>query len=102
MLAAIGYSPLQVIVIVIVIVISKLLKRYSKAKRTRAPAYSRTLRRIKGGFPKGGSREAQVRFPEYQKETSQVNFRLMAEYNISVSRLTKLHSRFTSNGVIEY
>ena len=36
----------------IVIVISKLLKRYSKAKRTRAPAYSRALRRIKGGFPK--------------------------------------------------
>jgi len=25
--------------------------------------------------------------------SSQVNFRLMAEYNISVSRLTKLHSR---------
>src|SRR6218665_3930154 len=39
--------------IVIVIVISKFLKRYSKAKRTRAPAYSRALRRIKGGFPKG-------------------------------------------------
>ena len=32
----------------IVIVISKFLKRYSKAKRTRAPAYSRALRRIKG------------------------------------------------------
>jgi len=31
----------------IVIVISRLLKRYSKAKRTRAPAYSRALRRIK-------------------------------------------------------
>src|SRR6218665_931505 len=31
------------VVIVIVIVISKLLKRYSKATRTRAPAYSRTL-----------------------------------------------------------
>ena len=39
--------------LVIVIVISKLLKRYSKAKRTRAPAYSRALRRIKGGFSKG-------------------------------------------------
>src|SRR6218665_1579485 len=47
--------------VLIVIVISKLLKRYSKAKRTRAPAYSRALRRIKGGFPKVGSREAQVR-----------------------------------------
>src|SRR6218665_863012 len=32
------------------------------------------------------------------RESSQVNFRLMAEYNISVSRLTKLHSRLTSNG----
>src|SRR6218665_1537517 len=41
-------------IIVIVIVISKLIKRYSKAKRTRAPAYSRALRRIKGGFSKGG------------------------------------------------
>src|SRR6218665_1503354 len=49
----------------IVIVISKLLKRYSKAKRTRAPAYSRALRRIKGGLQRG-SEEAQVRFPEYQ------------------------------------
>jgi len=35
-------------------------------------------------------------------QSSQVNFRLMAECNISVSRLTKLHSRFTSNGAIEY
>ena len=34
----------------VVIVISKFLKRYSKAKRTGAPAYSRALRRIKGGF----------------------------------------------------
>src|SRR6218665_2616277 len=52
----------------IVIVISKFLKRYSKAKRTRAPAYSRALRRIKGGFQRG-SRKAQVRFPEYQEGT---------------------------------
>src|SRR6218665_2355380 len=42
--------------IVIIIVISKFLKRYSKAKRTRAPAYSRALRQINGGFPKGRSR----------------------------------------------
>ena len=40
------------LIIVIVIVISGFLKRYSKAKRTRAPAYSGALRRIKGGFPK--------------------------------------------------
>ena len=51
----------------IVIVISRFLKRYLKAKRTRVLAYSRALRRIKGGFPKERSREAQVRFPEYQK-----------------------------------
>src|SRR6218665_4110745 len=43
---------------VIVIVNSKLQKRYSKAKRTRAPAYSRALRRIKGGFPKGVKRSS--------------------------------------------
>src|SRR6218665_572357 len=53
----------------IIIVISKLLRRYSKAKSTRAPAYSRALRRIKEGFPKGESREVQVRFPEYQEGT---------------------------------
>src|SRR6218665_2948380 len=42
---------------VIVILISRFLKRYSKAKRTRAPAYSRVLRRIKGGFSKEGGQE---------------------------------------------
>src|SRR6218665_3679446 len=63
-----GRSSVRVIVIVIVIVISKLLKRYSKAKRTRAPAYSRALRQIKGGVQRG-SREAQVRIPEYQEGT---------------------------------
>src|SRR6218665_2404788 len=41
------------IVIIIVIVISKFLKRYLKAKRTTAPAYSRALRLIKGGFQRG-------------------------------------------------
>src|SRR6218665_3202657 len=46
----------------IIIVISKLLKRYSKAKRTRAPAYSRALRRIKGGFPKGGQEKLRSEF----------------------------------------
>src|SRR6218665_2007284 len=30
---------------------------YSKAKRTRAPVYSRALRRIKGRSPKGGGQE---------------------------------------------
>src|SRR6218665_1386853 len=40
----------------IVIVISKFLKLYSKAKCTSAPAYSRALRRIKGVFPKGVTR----------------------------------------------
>ena len=45
------------IVILIVIVISRFMKRYSKAKRTRAPAYSRALQRIKGGFPTEGGQE---------------------------------------------
>ena len=40
------------------IVISKFLKRYSKAKRIRAPAYSRALRRIKGGFQRGVKRSS--------------------------------------------
>jgi len=52
-----------------IIVFSRSLKRYSKARRIRAPAYSRALRRIKGGFPKEGSREVKIRFPEYQEGT---------------------------------
>ena len=32
----------------------KIPKALNKAKRTRAPTYSRALRRIKGGFSKGG------------------------------------------------
>src|SRR6218665_1210716 len=43
------------------IVISTFIKRYLKAKRARAPAYSRALRLIKEGFPKWGSGEAHVR-----------------------------------------
>jgi len=38
---------------IIVIVISRFIKRYLKAKRTWAPAYSRALRLIKAGFPWG-------------------------------------------------
>ena len=45
---------------IIVIVISRFLKRYSKAKRPREPAYSRALRRIKGGV-----KRSLGRFPEY-------------------------------------
>src|SRR6218665_629105 len=40
----------------------KISKRYSKAKRTRAPAYSPALRRIKGGFPKGGQEKLRSDF----------------------------------------
>src|SRR6218665_930385 len=58
------------IIIVIVIVISKLLKRYSKAKRTRAPAYSRALRRIKGGFPKGGQEKLRSEFQSTRRGQS--------------------------------
>jgi len=50
-------------------VISRFLKRCLKAKHTRAPAYSRALRRIKRRFPNCGSRDAQVRFLEYQEGT---------------------------------
>ena len=57
-------------IIVIVIVISKLLKRYSKAKRTRAPAYSQALRRIKGGFPKGGQEKLRSEFQSTRRGQS--------------------------------
>src|SRR6218665_844116 len=53
-------------VIVILIVISKLLKRTSKAKR-RAPAYSRALCQNQTGCPKNSPWEAQVRFPEGER-----------------------------------
>ena len=56
-------------VIVIVIVISKLLKRHSKAKR-RAPAYSRALRLVRGVVQKSSPREVRVRFPEDQRGPS--------------------------------
>ena len=49
-----------------VIVISKLLKRHSKAKR-KAPAYSRALRQIRGVFPKNSPWEAQIRLPEGER-----------------------------------
>ena len=54
-------------VVIVVIVISKLLKRYSKAKRTRELIHERCDE--SKGVSKGGSREAQVRFPEYQEGT---------------------------------
>jgi len=41
-------------IIVIAIAISRLLKRYLKVKRSRAPAYSRALLHIKWGLSKGG------------------------------------------------
>src|SRR6218665_3248479 len=50
------------------IIISKFLKRHSKAKRTRAPAYSRALRRIKGGFSKGGQKKLRSDFHNTRRE----------------------------------
>ena len=52
-------------VLLIVIVISRFLKHYFKAKCTRAPAYSRALWQIKGGLPKGvkGSSGPSSRIP---------------------------------------
>ena len=81
----------SLLLIVIVIVISRFLKRYSKDKRTRAPAYSRALRRIKGGF-QGGSREAQVRFPEYQLSQLRVVSR-----SLSCSAAAALDHAFVTN-----
>ena len=42
----------------------------------------------RGGFPKGGSREAQVRFPEYQNEIEVVAFTLICSEVESVKRVT--------------
>ena len=50
--AVIKYLNLSTMKEDIVTLISRLLKRFLKAKGTRAPAYSRALRRIKGGFTK--------------------------------------------------
>jgi len=46
----------------IVIVISRCIKHYSKAKRTRAPVYSRALRRIKGVSIGGGQEKLRSDF----------------------------------------
>jgi len=53
------------LITIAIIVISKLLKCYLKAKGTRAPTYSRMLQRIKWGF----SKWVVKRFPEYQEGT---------------------------------
>ena len=53
-----------------VIVISRFLKRYSKAKRTRAPAYSRALRRIKGSFQRGGQEKLRSDFQSTRRGQS--------------------------------
>src|SRR6218665_1527512 len=68
-----GSGDGSLIVAIIVIVISKLLKRYSKAKRTRAPAYSRALQRIKGGFPKGGQEKLRSDFQSTRRRQSSYN-----------------------------
>src|SRR6218665_8272 len=51
----------------LVIVISRLLKRYLKARRTISLFTSAAMNQM--GIFQRGSREAQVRFPEYQKVT---------------------------------
>ena len=62
-------SIFGLIVIVIVIVISRFLKRYSKAKRTRASAYSRALRTIKGVL-KGGQEKLRSDFQSTRRGKS--------------------------------
>jgi len=44
--------------------------RYLKAKRTKAPAYSRALRRIKGRVPKGGQEKLRSDFQRAMMEQS--------------------------------
>src|SRR6218665_3429525 len=60
----------SVYVTYIVIVISRFLKRYSKAKRTRAPAYLQALRRNKGSFPKGGQEKLMSDFQNTRRGQS--------------------------------
>jgi len=48
--------------IVIVIVISRFIKRYLKAKSNRVQAYSRALRLIKEGFSKRGQEKLRSNF----------------------------------------
>src|SRR6218665_2458311 len=102
----------------ILIVISRFLQRYSKAKRTSLFTSAATNQR---GFLKGGSREARVRFPEYQEGTEwllgwvllrwgggswgSVDWRSIYDMSLlitgnsafSVSDLQSVMSRFTSN-----
>src|ERR1043165_7666866 len=54
---------------VIVIVISKFLKRHSKAKR-RAPAYSRAMRLVRRVVQESSPWEVRVRFPVDQRGQS--------------------------------
>ena len=55
---------------VLVIVILRFLKRYSKAKSTRASAYSRALRQIKGVFSKGGQEKLRFDFQNTRRGQS--------------------------------
>ena len=70
----------------IVIVISRFLKRYSKAKRTRAPAYSRALRRIeevsKGGVKRSSGPISRV--PEGDSVAVRVGVVEMGRGNVTV------------------
>src|SRR6218665_592315 len=72
-----------------VIVISKLIKCYSKAKRTRAPAHSRALRRIKG-VSKGGQEKLRSDFQSTRREAlltlSKVKRHLKAEHSFTSAR----------------
>src|SRR6218665_3557078 len=76
---------------VIVIVISRLLKRYSKAKGTSLFTSAATNQR---GFPKGRSREAQVRFPEYQDGDR-------VPVKVSVVQMEKVNDQMGRVGVFE-
>src|SRR6218665_876342 len=69
------------------IVISTFIKRYLKAKHARAPAYSRTLRLIKEGFPNRG----QVKLRS-AVEMSSFNFQ---HITLALSGESKMVPKFT-------
>src|SRR6218665_462244 len=73
------------VVIVIVGLISRFLKRYSKAKRTRAPAYSRALRRIKGAS-KGGKEKLGSDFQSTRRGQSYIyQYQYQYQFRLLVS-----------------
>jgi len=79
--------PFETSSLVIVIVISILLKRYLKANRTRAPAYSRAQRRTKVFFQRWVKRSSGPisRGPEGDRVAVKVGVVQMGRVNLSIT-----------------